>query len=93
MRFEWDEEKAAGNLNKHGVSFAETETVWDNYFYIDLFDDEHSAAENRFLIIGESVEKRLLIISYTEREGGNRIISARELTPKERKEYEHGNFE
>jgi uncharacterized DUF497 family protein len=73
--------------------FEEAETVWSDYFYIDLFDDEHSIEENRFLIVGESKEKRLLIVSYTERENRVRIISARELTSKERKDYEHGYFE
>ncbi len=92
MQFEWDKEKATSNLKKHGVSFDEAETVWDDYFYIDLFDDEHSAEENRFLIVGESNGKRLLIVSYTERESRVRIISARELTAKERKDYEHGHF-
>ena len=68
MKFEWDETKASVNFKKHNVSFTEAESVWDDYFYIDLFDDEHSVEENRFLIIGESVGKRLLIVSYTERE-------------------------
>ena len=93
MQFEWDEEKAGANLRKHGVSFDEASTVWLDYFYIDLFDDEHSVEENRFLIVGESNAKRLLIVSYTERENKVRIISAREMTPKERRDYEHGHFE
>lgn len=93
MQFEWDEEKAARNLKKHGVGFEEASTVWQDFFYIDLYDDEHSETENRFLIVGESKENRLLIVSYTERENKTRIISARELTAKERKDYEHGNFE
>jgi uncharacterized DUF497 family protein len=93
MQFEWDKEKAENNLKKHGVSFTEAETVWGDYFYIDLFDNEHSIEEKRFLIIGESQGKRLLIVSYTERESCVRIISARELTPKEKRDYEHGRFE
>jgi uncharacterized DUF497 family protein len=93
MQFEWDEEKADTNLRKHGVSFDEASTVWLDYFYIDLFDNEHSVEENRFLIAGESNAKRLLIVSYTERENKVRIISAREMTPKERRDYEHGHFE
>jgi uncharacterized DUF497 family protein len=93
MRFEWDKEKAASNLKKHSVSFEEAETVWQDYFYIDLFDDAHSIEENRFIIIGESNKNRFLIVSYTERENKIRIISARELTSKERKDYEHGRFE
>ncbi len=48
MQFEWDKEKAASNLKKHDVSFDEAETVWNDYFYVDLFDDEHSIEENRF---------------------------------------------
>ncbi|MET0754090.1 MAG: BrnT family toxin [Pyrinomonadaceae bacterium] len=93
MSFDWDKEKAETNFKKHSVSFEEAKTVWDDYFYIDLFDEKHSVEENRFLIVGESAESRLLIVSYTERENSIRIISARELTPKERRDYEHGHFE
>lgn len=93
MQFEWDKEKAASNLRKHGVSFEEASTVWKDFFFIDLYDDEHSETEKRYLIIGESVQNKLLIVSYTERENITRIISARELTSKERKDYEHGRFE
>lgn len=93
MQFEWDEAKAESNFKKHGVNFEEAETVWRDYFYIDLFDDEHSVEENRFLMIGESEGKRLLIVSYTERKSRVRIISARVLTAKERKDYENGRFE
>jgi len=93
MRFEWNEEKDGANLQKHGVGFAEASTVWDDYFNIDFFDGGHSLDERRFLMIGESSRRRLLIVSYTERENKIRIISARELTPKERREYEHGYYE
>jgi uncharacterized DUF497 family protein len=93
MRFEWDDVKATVNLKKHGVSFEEAETVWQDFFNIDLFDDEHSEGERRFLMVGESEQNRLLIVSYTERENIVRIISARELTSKEKREYEHGRFE
>lgn len=85
--------KAALNLKKHGVDFEEVATVWDDYFVVDLYDEDHSIEENRFLIIGESVQNRLLIVSYAEKSGKIRIISARELTPKEKREYEHGRFE
>ncbi len=85
--------KSREQFQKTRREFTEAETVWNDYFYVDLFDDEHSIEENRFLIIGESKEKRLLIISYTERENRFRIISAGELTAKKRKDYEHGHFE
>ena len=93
MLFDWDPEKATANLRRHDVSFDEASTVWNDYFNIELFDHDHSVEENRFLMIGESAEQRLLIISFTERGNRVRIISARELTPKERREYEHGHFE
>jgi len=71
MLFDWDPEKAAANLKRHDVSFDEASTVWNDYFNIELFDHDHSVEENRFLMIGESAEQRLLIISFTER--GNRL--------------------
>lgn len=93
MQFEWDEEKASANLKKHGVSFDEALTVWTDYFNIELFDHDHSVEEGRFLILGESNSKQLLIISFTERKNRVRISNARELTSKERRENEHGYFE
>lgn len=93
MTFEWDEEKAEHNRSKHGVTFDEAETVFEDYFYVDFYDPKHSVEEHRFLIIGESNRGRLLIVSYTERDDKIRIISARELTPQERRIYEHGKFE
>lgn len=93
MQFEWNKEKARINHKKPGVSFEEATTVWDDYFVIDLYDAEHSIDENRFLIVGESVQNRLLIVSYIEKGAKIRVISARELTPKEKRDYEHGRFE
>jgi len=93
MEFEWDEEKAESNLKKHGVDFNEAATVFNDLFYVDFYDPKHSVDEQRFLMIGESNRQRLLIISYVERNNKIRIISARELTAQERKNYEHGKFE
>lgn len=93
MEFEWNEEKAGSNLKKHGVDFKEATTVFDDLFYVDFYDPKHSVKEHRFLIIGESNRQRLLIVSYTERDGKIRIINARELTPQEIRNYEHGKFE
>ncbi|MBE9013639.1 BrnT family toxin, partial [Pseudanabaenaceae cyanobacterium LEGE 13415] len=75
MQFEWDEVKAARNLSKHGVSFEEAETIFDDPLYVDFYDPDHSESEDRYLIIGQSNRERLLIASYTEREGSIRIIS------------------
>lgn len=93
MEFGWDEEKAESNLRKHGVDFDEATTVFDDLFYVDFYDPKHSIEEHRFLIIGESNRYRYLIVSYAERDDKIRIISARELTPQERRDYEHGKFE
>ena len=90
MEFEWDEEKAAANLAKHEVSFDEAQTVFDDPLYVDLYDPDHSFDEHRYIIIGESQQRRLLIVSYTERDEIVRLISAREVTGSERETYEEG---
>ena len=51
MEFEWDEEKAAVNLAKHGVSFNEAKTVFDDPLYVDSYDPDHSSDEHRYIII------------------------------------------
>ena len=88
MRFDWDENKAVSNLSKHGVSFEEAKTVFDDPLYVDFYDPAHSEEEDRYLIVGESSQRRLLIASYTEKGNLIRLISAREVTRTERKVYE-----
>lgn len=90
MEFEWDDTKAVRNLSKHRVSFDEAKTVFDDPLYVDFYDPDHSDDEERYLIVGESNRARLLIVSYTERRGSIRIISAREVTRSEREAYEEG---
>jgi uncharacterized protein len=90
MEFEWDEEKAAANLAKHGVSFEEAKTVFDDPLYVDFYDPDHSFDEHRYIIIGESQQRRLLIVSYAERDNVIRLISVREVTRSERETYEEG---
>jgi len=90
MEFEWDEEKAAANLAKHNVSFDEAKTVFDDPLYVDFYDPDHSSEEHRYLIVGQSRQGRVLIVSYTERGETTRLISAREVTATERKAYEEG---
>nr|VFJ44696.1 MAG: hypothetical protein BECKDK2373C_GA0170839_100919 [Candidatus Kentron sp. DK]VFJ44864.1 MAG: hypothetical protein BECKDK2373B_GA0170837_100829 [Candidatus Kentron sp. DK] len=88
VEFDGDLNKAYENKNKHGVSFDEAKTVFDDSLAC-IFDDEWSSIdEQRELIIGYSVNHRLLIISFVERQDIIRIISAREATPRERKDYE-----
>lgn len=90
MKFEWDRSKATSNLSKHEVSFEEAKTVFDDPLYIDFYDPDHSESEERYLIVGESNQGRLLIVSYTERRDSIRLISAREVTRTEREAYEEG---
>ena len=89
MRFEWGEAKAAVNLQIDGVSFNEAVEAFFDPNAVEDFDSEHSAAENRFYIIGFS-SRRLLYVVYAERFQGNiiRIISARKAEGKKQKEYE-----
>ena len=88
MKFEWSEEKAESNLKKHGVSFDEAKTVFADPLFIIFADPDHSFEENRFIMMGESDQNRLLVVSYTERPPAIRLISAREATRPERKKYE-----
>ncbi len=90
MEFEWDENKAKANLSKHRVSFNEAKTVFDDLLYIDFYDPDYSDDEDRYIIIGGSQQRRLLIVSYTERENKIRLISARKVTKREREDYEEG---
>lgn len=76
--YEWDETKAARNLDKHRVSFEEAVTVFGDPLYIDFYDPDHSVDEHRYLIMGQSTAGRLLIVSYTERDEIVRLVSARE---------------
>ena len=88
MEFEWDKNKAEANFSKHGVSFNEAKTIFADPLYIDFYDPDHSDDEDRYIIIGESKRRRLLIVSYTEKEHKTRLISAREVTRREREYYE-----
>ncbi len=90
MEFEWDQTKAAANLAKHGVSFEEAKSVFDDRLYVDFYDPKHSLNEHRYIIIGQSSQRRVLIVSYTERNDAIRLINARELTRGERRDYEKG---
>ena len=90
MEFEWDAVKAASNLDKHGVSFAEAMTVFSDPLEATIPDPDHSLEEFRFVSMGRSEAGRVLVVAYTEREGCLRLISARAATPTERRRYESG---
>ncbi len=89
MDFEWDENKNQINLKKHGISFEDTKTVFEDEFAI-LFDDpDHSAEEDRFLIIRMSRTEKICIVSHCYRGVDEiiRIISARKATKSEQNVY------
>ena len=88
MDFDWDEGKAKSNLAKHSVSFDEASSVFDDPLFLTFADPDHSLQEQRFIIMGESIQGRLLVVSYVDRAGATRLISARPVTRKERKAYE-----
>lgn len=90
MEFEWDQTKAAANVSKHAVLFDEAKTVFDDPLYVDFYDPDHSLNEHRYITIGESKQGRLLMVSYTEIGDTIRIVSSREVTSVERKQYEEG---
>lgn len=90
MEFEWDPDKAARNFAKHRVAFAEAATVFGDPMAITFYDPDHSDDQDRYLTFGWSTEGRLLVVSHTDRENRNRIISARAATRRERKIYEEG---
>ena len=90
MVFKWDPWKAVGNLKKHGVDFHEAATVLDDPLSTTFPDQEHSDLEPRFLTVGMSSRKRLLVMAHTEEGDTVRIISARRATRHERRFYEEG---
>jgi uncharacterized DUF497 family protein len=90
VEFEWDSGKARINLRKHGVTFEEAATVFDNPLASYYEDPDHSIAERRYLAIGTSSKGRLIHIAFADRAGRIRIIQAREVTRNERQQYEEG---
>ena len=86
--FEWDSDKAAENLRKHGVSFEEAVSAFGDPLSILLPDPAHSAGEERYLVLGLSTTGRLIVVAFVERPPRTRIISARLATKRERRDYE-----
>ncbi|MGL4881211.1 MAG: BrnT family toxin [Waterburya sp.] len=91
MEFEWNSEKAKLNLEKHGVSFQEATTVFNDPLSLTFPDPDHSIGESRYVIIGISRFEQLLVVAHTDRGKKIRVISARKATRQERKFYEEGS--
>lgn len=92
MDFEWDDTKSESNERKHGVTFTEAMTVFADPLSLTGYDPAHSDEEDRYITMGVSAGGRLLIVSHTDRGDAIRIISAREASRAERRDYEDGNF-
>lgn len=82
--------REGGRFAKHGVSFEEAATVFDDPF-ADTYDDpDHSASERRFLTFGLSRQRRALVVSHCDRGNRVRIITARPMTRREKRQHEEG---
>ena len=86
MRYQWDRNKALTNLNKHGIDFADAVSVFSDELAITIFDARFE--EERFITIGMDILSRILVVVYTLRDDEIRLISARQATRNERRQYE-----
>ena len=91
VRFEWDRKKDTANFRNHGIAFDEAKTVFYDENAIEFYDQDHSLRENRYLMIELSSKLRILLVSYTVRQGKDedviRIITSRKPTRNEQKIY------
>ena len=92
MKFEWDKEKERTNIQKHGVSFEQASYVFADPFALDIYDQEHSKNEDRWILLGKSLNEIILVVVHTFRNNEDtefvRIISARKATKKEKQTYQ-----
>ena len=89
IKFEWDEKKNKINIKKHGISFEEASSVFQDEESLIISDENHSQEEDRFILIGFSFKANLLVVChcYREKDSVIRIISARKADRNERKQY------
>ena len=88
LTFEWDENKAEENAEKHGVGFEEAKTVFNDPSSSTIYDPDHSENEDRYIDVGLSSKGRTLVVFYTERGENIRLISSRKATEREQRDYE-----
>jgi uncharacterized DUF497 family protein len=84
-------EGSEANLRKHGVSFEEASTAFDDPLSVTIPDPDHSEHEDRMLLLGRSIAGTLLVVGHTERGERIRLINARRATRRERKDYEESS--
>jgi hypothetical protein len=91
LTFEWDRRKAATNVAKHGVSFAEASSAFGDPQSLTIADEEHSdPLEKRWVLLGRTYLGRIVVVVHVERHDNLRIISARRASRVERDDYEQG---
>jgi uncharacterized DUF497 family protein len=90
LTFTWDRRKASANLTKHGVSFEEAVTAFEDPLSLTIPDPEHSETESRYVLLGPSHQNRLVAVVHTESGDIIRVVSARMATRRERRDYEEG---
>jgi uncharacterized protein len=88
MAYQWNREKAATNLRKHGIDFADAVSIFADDLAITITDDRFD--EERFVTIGMDAMGRVLVVVFTPRDDEIRLISARQATRTERRQYEEG---
>ena len=88
LKFEWDRRKAVLNIKKHGVSFEDAATAFGDPLSVTIHDPKHSDDEDRFLLLGETQDKKLVVVAHTDRKDTIRLINARPATRQERKDHE-----
>lgn len=91
MKFEWDINKEANNIRKHGVNFEQASYVFADPFALNLFDTEHSDDENRWILVGKSINETITLVVHTFEDKSGielvRIISARKANKNEKQIY------
>jgi uncharacterized DUF497 family protein len=92
MKFEWDSEKERINIQKHGITFEQASYVFADPFALNKYDDEHSYEEDRWLLLGRSLNELILAVVHTFTDDNGlesvRIISARKAAKREQQAYQ-----
>ena len=88
LKFEWDRRKSVLNIKKHGVSFEDAATAFGDPLSVTIHDPKHSDDEDRFLLLGETQDKKLVVVAHTDRKDTIRLINARPAARQEREDYE-----
>ena len=92
MKFEWDPKKENINIQKHGITFEQASYVFADPYALSKYDDEHSQEEDRWVLLGKSINEVLLVVVHTFKDQDGielvRIIGARKATKNESREYQ-----